>query len=74
MLPFTSVKVVCCPIVDGSRSTVEMTILLPVPKAVSLAVMLVSVTGVFNVVVVESVVAVGGAGALIVTMRLAVAL
>ena len=48
--------------------------LFPVPNAVSLAVMSFSVTGVFNVVVVESSLAVGGAGVLIVTIRFAVAL
>ena len=62
ILPLPSVKVVCCPTVDGSRSVVEITILLPVPKAMSLAVISVKVAGVFNVVVVASSLAVGGAG------------
>ena len=73
-LPLASVKVVCCPGVDGSRSTVEITMLLPTPKAVSLAVILLNVTGVFNVVVVASSVAVGGFGFGMATLRFAVAL
>ena len=74
VLPLASVKVVCCPAVPGSRSMVEMTMLLPVPFAVSLAAMFGKVTGVFKVVVVESSVAVGGAGVVTVTLRFAVAL
>ena len=74
VLPFVSVNVVCCPAVDGSRSIVPRTIVLPMPKAVSLAVMSLNVTGVFNVVVVESSVAAGGAGVETVTFKLAVAL
>ena len=74
MLPLASVKVVCCPAVLGSRSMVLMTIVLPVPCAVSFAVMLGRVTGVFNRVILLSSVAVGGAGVVTVTLRLAVAL
>ena len=74
VLPLLSVNVVCCPGVEGSRSIVPCTMLLPVPKAVSLVVMSPKVTGVFNVVVVESSVATGGFGIGIVTIRFAVAL
>ena len=61
-MPFESVKDVCCPAVDGSRSIVPVTMLLPGPNAVSLAVISGSVTGVLKGVVAVSSRARGGVG------------
>src|SRR5215216_3218973 len=61
-LPLESVKEVCWPPVDGSRSIVLITILLPGPKAVSLAVMFGNETGVLKGVVALSSRAMGGFG------------
>jgi hypothetical protein len=47
-LPFESVKAVCWPLVDGSKSIVLITMLFPGPNAVSFAVILGRVTGVLK--------------------------
>lgn len=64
-LPFESVKDVSCPGVDGSRSMVLVTMLLPGPNAVSLAVMSVRVTGVLKEVVALSSRAIGRVGGVV---------
>jgi hypothetical protein len=64
-LPLASVKDICWPAVEGSRSMVLTKMLLPAPNALSLAVILLRVTGVLKGVVPLSSRAIGGFGRLV---------